>query len=802
MIQADKQTGRAPIKQQIDGRNSQYKNANLTVKERVKCLLRQMTLEEKVGQLGQNFPGWRAYAKDSIGFNITESVKKRIRENRIGLLYGLFRADPWSGVSLDNGIPTRESARVTNALQKYALENTRLGIPLLLSEETPHGHMAIGSTSFPVALSMASTWNMDLIERAGAACGREIRARGAHIGYGPVLDLARDPRWSRCEETFGEDPFLSAMMGTAMVRGLQGRVPDRLKNHDKIVATLKHFAGYGQTEGGKNGAPLHCGDHELREIHLEPFRQAIAAGAQSVMAAYHEIDGLACHANRKLLSDILRGDWDFQGFVVADWSAIEMLYRGGDGFCHRHVVDPIEAGCLALTAGVDASLGSVELGTAEGLEEHAYSCLVEAVKSGKLNESVIDQACSRILRIKFLLGLFENPFVNEELAVCIGSEDHQALSLEMASQGIVLLKNQSELLPLKKASLKTIAVIGPNANNIGNQLGDYVAPQLPESVVTVLEGIRREAGSGVEVKYAHGCSIRGDSQQFLEEMEEAAACARAADVAVVVVGGSSCRDLTTLTNEHGQGVPTAAGEMDCGEGFDRDDLELSGQQLRLVQAIHATGTPVVVVLIQGRPHAIEWIAENVPAILCAWYPGQRGGEAIADILFGKRNPSGRLPVSIPKSAASLPVYYNKKKLATRGYLDSDGQPRYPFGYGLSYARFTYGEIILGSSTMHSGESVRVSVRVTNVGAVSGDEVVQMYLRDDVSTRTRPDRELKGFQRITLAQGESRNVEFEISEETLSYHISETRRAAESGSFRIMIGPDSQTLQEVKLEFLG
>ena len=780
--------------------DTQYKDTKHPVEQRVKSLLGQMTLEEKVGQLGQNFPGWMAYAKDSNEFAITDSVKKQIREHRIGLMYGLFRADPWVGISLDNGIYPGDSAKVANTLQKYAVENTRLGIPLLLSEETPHGHMAIGGTIFPVALGMASTWNTDLIERAGAAAGREIRARGAHIGYGPVLDLARDPRWSRCEETFGEDPFLTAMMGTAMVRGLQGSLPDQLKNHDKVVSTLKHFAGYGQTEGGKNGAPLHCGDHELREIHLEPFRHAVAAGAQSIMAAYHEIDGLACHANHKLLSTILRGEWDFQGFVVADWGAIEMLYRGENGFCHRHVANPSDAGCMALTAGVDASLGSTGAGTAEDPEEHAYSCLIEAVKSGKLKESVIDQACSRILRIKFLLGLFENPYVSEDLAVCIGSEEHQALALEVAAQGIVLLKNESELLPLRKASLKTIAVIGPNADHAGNQLGDYVAPQLPGSVVTVLEGIRREAGAELEVMYARGCSIRGDSLQSLEEMEEAAACARAADVAVVVVGGSSCRDTTTVINEHGQAVPTAAGEMDCGEGYDRDELELSGQQLRLIQAIHATGTPVVVVLIQGRAHSMEWIAENVPAILCAWYPGQRGGEAITEILFGKRNPAGRLPLSIPKLAASLPVYYNKKKLATRGYLYSDGQPRYPFGFGLSYARFAYSELVLSSRIMRPGESVRISVSVTNTGTVSGDEVVQLYLCDEVSSRTRPDKELKAFQRITIAPGEVRNMEFVISEETLAYQLSQKCRGVEPGSFRIMIGPDSQNLQEVQLEF--
>jgi beta-glucosidase len=775
-----------------------YKDASLPVEQRVQALLGQMTLEEKAGQLGQNVPGWTAYGQEGGRFGITDSIRAHIRENRIGLIYGLFRADPWSGKMLGNGLFPQDSAAVANALQKCAVEETRLGIPLLFSEETPHGHMAIGSTIFPVPLALASTWNPELVKRVGAACGREIRARGATVAYGPVLDLARDPRWSRCEETFGEDPCLAAVLGEALVQGLQGSSVEELKNSGRVISTLKHFAGYGQTEGGKNSSPLHCGEHELREVHLEPFRRAVAAGAQSVMAAYHEIDGLACHAHRKLLTSILREEWGFEGFVVADWCAIEMLYRGGEGFCHRHASNPLEAACLALAAGVDASLGSAGAGTAEDPEEHAYASLVEAVRQGKLPESLLDQACARVLRAKFLLGLFENPYTNENLASCIGSREHLDLAREAAAQGLILLKNEGGLLPLDRNKLKKIAVIGPNADHAGNQVGDYTAPSLPGAIVTVLQGLRREAGQDVEITYAHGCSIRGDS---LLEVEEAVAAAKDAEVAVVVVGGSSCRDISTIINEHGQAVPTPSGEMDCGEGYDRDELDLSGRQLDLLKAVQATGTPVVVVLIQGRAHSMEWIAEHIPAVLCAWYPGQLGGEAVAETLFGKRNPAGRLPVSIPRRAAGLPVYYNRKKLGNRGYLCSDGQARYPFGFGLSYTRFEYGEIQLDRPALRPGERARVSVEVANAGARAGDEVVQLYLRDDCATRTRPDKELKAFRRLTLAPGQKQSVEFEITEELLAYHVSETERRAEPGTFRILVGPDSRNLREVVLELL-
>ena len=778
-----------------DATRTDYKNATLPVDQRVALLMREMTLEEKVGQLGQHIPGWTAYKKEGTQITITDSIKKAISNNEIGLIYGVLRSDPWSGTTLEKGLHPAESPRVTNALQKHAKENTRLGIPLLFSEETPHGHMSIGSTIFPVALAMASTWNTELIECVGAAEGCEIRSRGANIGYGPVLDLARDPRWSRCEETFGEDPCLTSRMGEAMVRGLQGRELAQLSGHDKVVSTLKHFAGYGQTEGGKNGSPMHCGEHELREMHLTPFRHAIAAGALSVMAAYHEVDGIACHANRKLLTDILRGEWGFQGFVVADWGAIEMLFRGWEDFSHRHASDMLDAARLAITAGVDASLGGAG-GTAEGPEEFAFSHLVAAVKAGKLPEAVIDQACARVLRVKFLLGLFENPYVPETLTACVGSAEHRELATEVARQGLVLLKNEGNLLPLRKAVLKTIAVIGPNADHAGNQLGDYVSPQLPGQVVTVLEGIRRAAGADVTVNYAHGCSVKGQSTA---EIEAAVDCAQAADVAVVVLGGSSCRDTSTVINEHGQAVPTASGEMDCGEGYDRDELNLSGQQEALVRAVQATGTPVVVVLIQGRAHSIEWLAENVPAILCAWYPGQNGGTAIAETLFGDSNPAGRLPVSIPRSAANLPVYYNKKKMALRGYVFNDGSPRYPFGFGLSYSTFAYGELRLSATAIRPGGNCVASVEVTNTGTRDGDEVVQLYLCDIFCSRTRPEKELKAFRRVRIAAGATQTVSFEINEELLACHTADMSYAAEPGTFRIMVGPDSQRTQEARLE---
>ncbi|RZK38938.1 MAG: beta-glucosidase, partial [Hymenobacter sp.] len=608
-----------------------YQNRQATTEARVQDLLARMTVEEKVGQLS-TLLGWEMYQKEGQKVSASVAYKKAVDERHIGALWATLRADPWTKKTLLTGLNPKLAAEATNALQKYAVEHTRLHIPLLLAEECPHGHMAIGTTVFPTSIGQSSTWDPALIKRMATTIAAEARVQGAHIGYGPVLDLAREPRWSRVEETYGEDPVLNSQMGVAMVQGFQG---NSLKSGANIVSTLKHFTAYGVPEGGHNGGSISTGQRELFQSFLPPFRAAVKAGAQSIMTAYNSIDGVPCSANPYLLTDVLRQQWGFLGFTVSDLGSISGLVNN-----HHVAATAPEAAALAINAGLDDDLSGY------GYDKE----LLAAVQQKLVAPEVLDRAVGRVLRVKFEMGLFENPYVDPAKAA---KQVHTPANLELARQvareSMVLLKNENNALPLAK-TLQRIAVIGPNADNIYNQLGDYTAPQPESNVVTVLEGIRAKVPATTQVIYAKGCAIRDTASA---NIAEAVAAARKAQVAIVVLGGSSARDFKTEYQSTGAATVTAAAggqvlsDMESGEGYDRATLDLLGKQQQLLQAVVATGTPVVVVLIKGRPLNLNWMAAHVPALLDAWYPGQEGGHAVADVLFGDYNPAGRLPISVP-----------------------------------------------------------------------------------------------------------------------------------------------------------
>ncbi|AKD02293.1 glycoside hydrolase family 3 N-terminal domain-containing protein [Pontibacter korlensis] len=755
-----------------------YKNSKAPTEDRVKDLLGRMTLEEKVGQLSKLL-GWEMYEKQGKKVTASEAFKKAVDERHIGLLWATLRADPWTKKTLTTGLNPALAAEATNALQKYVVENTRLGIPLLLAEECPHGHMAIGTTVFPTSIGQGSTWNPALVQRMASAIATEARAQGAHIGYGPVLDLAREPRWSRVEETYGEDPVLNSQMGVAMVKGFQG---DNLKSGANIISTLKHFTAYGVPEGGHNGGSISTGYRELHQSYLPPFRAAVKAGALSVMTAYNSIDGVPCSSNEYLLTDLLRNEWGFNGFTVSDLGSISGLVGS-----HHVAATPADAAALAINAGLDADLSGY------GYDKN----LLEAVKAGLVSTDVLDRAVSRVLRLKFEMGLFENPYVDPKKAAKVVKNDaHVQLARQVAKESIVLLKNEKDLLPLNK-SLKSIAVIGPNADNIYNQLGDYTAPQPESNIVTVLEGIKAKVSGKTKVTYVKGSAIRDTTTANIAEAVEAA---RKAEVAVVVLGGSSARDFkteyqstgaaTVSANEGGQEIS----DMESGEGFDRATLDLLGKQMELLQEVVKTGTPVVVVLIKGRPLNLNWMSENVPAILDAWYPGQEGGNAVADVLFGDYNPAGRLPISVPKHVGQLPVYYNAKRPAKHDYVETDAQPLYSFGYGLSYSKFAYSNLQVSPSENQGDVQVKVQLQIKNTSSRDGDEVVQLYLRDKVSATVTPAKQLKKFQRVHLKAGEQKTVAFELNAEDMMLLDTKMQWIVEPGDFDVMVGASSDDIR--------
>ena len=751
--------------------NLPYLNPHLPVDERVADLLSRMTLEEKVGQLEVPL-GWQMYQRAGDAVEVSQTFKKMMAGPEPGTLYGVLRADPWTKVTLQTGLSPRQAAEAVNAIQKYAITHSSLHIPLLLAEECTHGHMAIGATTFPTAIGQASTWDPALIEDMERAVAEETRASGANNCYAPLINIGREQRWSRVEETYGEDPYLTARMAAANVRGFQGA---GLTSQAAISSTLKTYLGYGVPEGGHNSGPVHAGIQEIQTVFLPPFRAGVAAGASSIMAAYNAIDSIPCVANHWLLTDILRGQLRFKGFVVSDLYAIDGLVG-----THHVATNAQQAAILSLNAGVDSDLGA-----------NAFPELVEAVKEGRIPREVIDRAVARILRVKFQLGLFESPYADPERAEKVtDNEPHRALARQVARESIILLKNAGGLLPLSRQA-GSIAVIGPNADSVYNQLGDYTAPQSENKVVTVLQAIRAAVGPGTVVRYAKGTSIRGTSEAGFSEALEAV---RQSKVAIVVLGGSSARDFNTSYAATGAANPRMdanGSDMDSGEGFDRATLGLAGVQLKLLQQIVATGKPVVLVLIEGRPLEMRWAAANVPAILNAWYPGEAGGLAIADVLFGDYDPAGRLAVSVPRAVGQLPIYYGSPRA---DYIEMKGSPQFAFGFGLSYTTFKYTNLRAALHQTQDSVTADVSVDVSNTGTRGGDEVAQLYLHPVSSSVVTPMKALRGFQRIHLDPGQTRTVTFHLKPEDLAVFDPEDRWIVEPGTFKVMVGGASDNIQ--------
>ena len=755
-----------------------YKDASQPVELRVADLLSRMTLDEKIGQVRCPL-GWFIYDKDAKGkVSLTEKFYKYTDEQYIGNYWAVLRADPWTQKTLTTGLNPALSAEMLNMMQRYAVEKTRLGIPIMVAEETPHGHMAIGATVFPTALSQAATFDRNVLFRMGEAMGAEIRAQGAHVGYGPVIDIAREPRWSRMEETFGEDPTLAGILASEVVRGMQGdlNLNGEVRNDgNHVYSTLKHFAAYGIPEGGLNGEMASVGERTLLSEYVPQFKRTVEAGVGSIMTSYNMIDGIPCTSNRHLLTEVLRDTWGFKGAIYSDLQSIE-----GVAQTHHCAENWEEAGALAVNAGVDIDL-----------EGNSYQYLRHAIETGKASEADLDRAVSKVLTLKFNLGLFENPYVDAKRAArIVRSEEHQQLAREVARKGICLLENDGTL-PLSK-DLRHVAVIGPNADMMYNQLGDYTAPQDRSAIATVLDGVRAMLPTA-EVEYVKGCAVRDTTTS---DIAAAVAAAKRSEVTILVVGGSSARDFKTEYLSTGAAL-VGKGElsdMDSGEGYDRASLQLMGDQERLMQALIDAGVKLVVVYIEGRPLNMNLAAEKANALLTAWYPGGQGGMAIADVLFGDYNPAGRIPVSIPRNVGQIPVYYSKHP--SHDYIDSPAAPLYSFGYGKSYTTFAYSNLVCATVKPAPGEDVlaRVTFTVTNTGDRDGEEVPQLYVRDVTGSVETPHMALKNFDRIALRAGESRTVTFDLRHDDLALYNLKMEHVVEPGEFKVMVGAASNDIR--------
>jgi beta-glucosidase len=748
-----------------------YREAKLPVDQRVADLLSRMTLEEKIAQLEGAWEN-KQFFSDPQALFVDEKGQFLPDHAAVLMKNGLGEISRPS----ENRDP-RAMVEYTNTVQKWLRENTRLGIPVIFHDECLHGHVAPKATSYPQAIALASTWDPSLLHEVFTATAAEARARGVQQCLAPVLDLARDPRWGRTEETYGEDPYLVSRLGVAAITGYQGTGPGIDKVH--VMATAKHFAVHGQPEGGTNVGPANYSERTIREYWLKPFEAAVKeAHVATVMPSYNEIDGIPSHSNKRLLLDILRQEWGFQGLITSDYFGPTELRT-----VHHIVATEDEAGRLAFESGVDVELPF----------NQAYGSLIDQVKAGKVAEAAVDRSVSRVLTAKFMAGLFDDPYANADYAEKItNNTDHQQLALKAAHEAIILLKNQDNLLPLAKNKYKRIAVIGPNAAEL--HLGGY--SNQPGRGVSVLQAIKTKVGSSAEVLYALGCKITesnpdwdadkvvvGDPALNAKRIEEAAKVAATADLVILALGGNEQTSREAWAVNH---------------PGDRDNLDLLGNQDDLVKAVLATGKPTIVFLQHGRPNSINYIAEHVPAILDGWYLGQEGGTAVADVLFGDYNPAGRLPITVPRSTGQLPDYYYQKPSAKREYLGSTVLPLFPFGWGLSYSTFKYANVRATPDSIGPQGQTTISVDITNSGAVRGDEVVQLYIRDDVSSVTRPVKELRGFRRITLNPGETKSVEFTLGPEELSFLNRDMHRVVEPGTFTVMVGGNSIDLTNIKL----
>ena len=755
-----------------------YWNASLPTEQRVADLLGRMTLDEKIAQITALWDN-KTEIQDAA-YNFDPARASQTHPNGIGMISRPSDHKGPGGPRVDPPRTIENSVAYVNAVQKWAREHTRLGIPVMFHEEALHGlNPGRDATSYPQAIGLASTWDPDLLREVNAEIAGEIRPRGVQLVLSPVVDVARDPRWGRIEETFGEDPYLVGELGVAAVEGLQGVGTGRKLAPGKVFATLKHMTGHGQPESGTNVGPAPIGERTLREFFFPPFEQVVKrTGIDAVMASYNEIDGIPSHSNVWLLHDVLRGEWGYKGAVVSDYYAIGQLME-----LHHIAPDLKTAAELALKAGVDIDLPT----------GNAYAHLKEAVQNGEVPMSAIDSAVAHMLTMKFNAGLFENPWADLAAAQKSDGPEAQALARKAAAESLILLKNDGTLpLALPTAGTKpTIAVIGQTSTKA--HLGGYYG--VPRSTVSPLAGIRALVGNRANVVTAQGVVITkgddwwqdkvelGDPAENAKLIAQAVEVAKNADTIVLFVG-----DTEQTSRE---------GWADSHLG-DRASLDLVGQQNDLFNALKALGKPIVAVLVNGRPPSYPTVAAGANAILETWYAGEQQGNAIADALFGRVNPGGKLPVTVARDVGQLPMFYDYKPSAHRGYLFSENTPLYPFGYGLSYTTFDVGAPVLVSPAIKAGESASVTVPVTNTGKVAGDEVVQVYLRDDLSSVTRPVKELAAFKRVTLQPGETKQVSLTIRPDSLALWNREMKRVIEPGTFTISAGPNSRDLKSTKL----
>jgi beta-glucosidase len=757
----------SPIKRTkfIKSKVAGYKNTSLPAHKRARDLIKRMTLEEKIAQMLCVWDGKKTILYNEEGELDLSKLKFHFKEG-MGQIARL--SDTGSGLS------PIEMAEMSNTLQKYFVEETRLGIPVIFHEECLHGLAAKDATSYPQPIGMASSFNPELIQKVYSAIADETRARGAHQALAPVVDVAREPRWGRVEETFGEDPYLVAQLGIAAVKGFQGDGSYNDKKH--VFSTLKHFAAHGQPESGTNCAPVNISERLLRDIFLYPFKQVIEkANVASVMASYNEIDGIPSHANKWLLRTVLRDEWGFKGFVVSDYYAITELNYREEAVSNMVAADKTEAARISALAGVNIELPDID----------CYNNLLNLVNDEKLDESVVDELVLSMLEYKFKLGLFDDPYVD---ANAVNNDEklikNRSLALTAAHETMVLLKNQDAILPLDPNKSKTISVIGPNADRL--LLGGYSGE--PKYYTSVLQGIKERVGDKINIHYSEGCQITiggswnedivtaADPENNRQLIKGAVEVAKKSDIIILALGGNEQTSREAWNNTH---------------MGDRASLDLLGNQNELFEEISALGKPIIVLLFNGRPKSINYISEKANAILECWYLGQETGVAVADVLFGKYNPSGKLPISFPRSAGHIPCYYNYKPAARRGYLFDDITPLYVFGYGLSYTTFSITNLRLEKTSIKRKESVKVFVDVENKGSVAGEEVVQLYIHDMVSSVTRPVKELKNFKKINLNPGEVKTILFEIFPEHLAFTNINKKYIVEPGQFEIMVGNSSR-----------
>jgi beta-glucosidase len=744
-----------------------YQNPKLSPEKRAKDLLSRMTLEEKAAQM---VCIWRDRPKSMLDDdgNFDEKKAKAFFKKGHGIGQVARPSDAGKGKN------PRETAELTNKIQKFFLDNSRLKIPVAFHEECLHGHWAIDSTHFPQPIALAASFDPAMVERLFSMTAEEARVRGAHHVLTPVVDVVRDPRWGRCEETYGEDPYLVSRMGIAAVRGFQGDRTFHDRKH--VMATLKHFTGHGQPESGMNCAPANISERVLREAFFFPFKEVLKkAQAISVMASYNEIDGVPSHANKWLLRDVLRKEWGFKGFIISDyWALWELSYKP-DTHGHFVAADKKESAKLAVEAGINL----------EAPDPDIYLNLVELVKKKVLKEKQMDELVYPLIYWKIAFGLFEDPYVDPaEADRIIGSTANRVPALEAARASVTLLKNENNLAPLDLNKYKTIAVIGPNANR--SLIGGYSG--VPRYNVTVLDGIKERVGDRAKVLYSEGCKITiggswGEDAVFVptpeedrKQIAEAVEVAKQADVVVLAIGGNEQTSREAWARTH---------------MGDRTSLDLLGRQEELVKAMLATGKPVIVFLFNGRPLSINYVSQNVPVIFECFYLGQETGYAVADVLLGNHNPGGKLPISVPRSAGHLPAFYNYKPSARRGYLFDEVSPLYAFGYGLSYTTFEISAPKLAKNKIGRKDSTKVSVSVKNTGSRAGTETIQLYIRDLVSSVTRPVKELKGFQKISLNPGETQMVTLEITPDSLAFYDINMNYVVEPGDFEIMVGNSSR-----------